>query len=149
VVFQPGSQLTRIEDGAFSSCDLLLSIRLPSSLGVLGEASFSDCCLLSEVLFESGSRLSTPDGSSFGQFKWGKCLENGRGIGNDAREAVNYDKLSADQGNSSGQCGYGFCFRIGRGIAENETEGVEYFNLAADQGHWAGQLRIAFLSLRT
>jgi TPR repeat protein len=84
-------------------------------------------------------RTSALQGNSFGQFKYGRCLIEGKGIAADAREAVKYLKLSADQGNAYGQLEYGSCLQFGRGIAPNTTKAVKYCKLSADQGYHAGQ----------
>jgi TPR repeat protein len=43
-------------------------------------------------------RRSTLAGNSFGQFKYGWCLERGHGIAKNETEAVKYYKLAADHG---------------------------------------------------
>jgi TPR repeat protein len=48
-------------------------------------------------------RLSADQGNSYGQSAFGRCLENGLGIGKDLIRAAEYYRLSAEQGNSDAQ----------------------------------------------
>jgi hypothetical protein len=57
VVFAENSQLSRLEDGAFSESGLT-SIHLPASVTVIGEDCFLRCDSLTSITFESGSQLS-------------------------------------------------------------------------------------------
>jgi hypothetical protein len=59
VRFECGCKLSRIEKYAFSSCSLLASICIPSSVEVLCEFCFNGCTALSSVNFESGSKFSS------------------------------------------------------------------------------------------
>jgi hypothetical protein len=57
VVFEENSQLSRLEDGAFSGSGLT-SIDLPASITVIAEFCFCGCHSLVSITFESGSQLS-------------------------------------------------------------------------------------------
>jgi hypothetical protein len=64
VTFASGSRLERIEESAFRESGLK-SILIPSSVVVLGKASFRSCNSLESVTFESGSRLERIEESAF------------------------------------------------------------------------------------
>jgi hypothetical protein len=53
-------------------------------------------------------------GNGVGQFRYGHCLEYGKGIPVDLIEAARCFKLSADQGNPNGQFNYGVCLEYGK-----------------------------------
>jgi hypothetical protein len=57
ITFETGSQISRLEDRAFSWSGLT-SIHLPASVTVIGESCFSGCGSLASITFESGSQLS-------------------------------------------------------------------------------------------
>jgi hypothetical protein len=57
VVFEENSQLSRLEDRAFSGSGLE-SIDLPASVTVIGERCFYRCRSLASITFEPGSQLS-------------------------------------------------------------------------------------------
>jgi TPR repeat protein len=81
--------------------------------------------------------------NSFGQSKYGFCLQFGLGFEKNQAEAVKYFKLSADQGTPSGQWQYGQCCLFGVGIEKSQAEAVKYYKLSADQGNRSGQWRYA------
>jgi hypothetical protein len=56
VVFEEGSNLTRIDGRAFSFSGLE-SIRIPSKVEIIGESCFYGCEDLHEVIFEGGFNL--------------------------------------------------------------------------------------------
>ena len=64
VIFENGSQLTKIASRAFYYCEALQSVTIPKSVTTFGENSsgcgyqFSSCSSLSSVTFESGSQLT-------------------------------------------------------------------------------------------
>jgi hypothetical protein len=64
VVLEENSQLSRLEDRAFSGSGLT-SIHLPASITVIGEYCFSGCRSLTSITFESGSQLSQLGNAAF------------------------------------------------------------------------------------
>jgi hypothetical protein len=64
VIFESGSQLSRIEYSAFYGSGLK-SITIPSSVVVLGKDCFGRCWSLKSVAFESGSQLSRIEDFAF------------------------------------------------------------------------------------
>jgi hypothetical protein len=57
--FEPGSQLTEIDEGVFAFCALLASFCVPRSVRQIGRRCFYECLSLSDVTFESPSNLET------------------------------------------------------------------------------------------
>jgi hypothetical protein len=66
VVFEANTQLSRLEDGAFSWSGLT-SIHLPASVTFIGEFCFSLCRSPASITFESGSQLSQLAKEAFSQ----------------------------------------------------------------------------------
>ena len=65
VIFEEGSQLTSIGDGAFWGATSLTSITIPASVRYIKNLAFASCCCvgwatsLTTVLFEEGSQLTS------------------------------------------------------------------------------------------
>jgi hypothetical protein len=57
LAFEPGSQLSRLEDLAFCESGLTL-IHLPASVTVIGKFCFSSCKSLLSITFDPRSRFS-------------------------------------------------------------------------------------------
>jgi hypothetical protein len=55
VVFESGSQLSRLGHSAFRNCSALLSIWIPASVKLIHSYCFGGCNSLSNVTFEAGS----------------------------------------------------------------------------------------------
>jgi TPR repeat protein len=51
-------------------------------------------------------KMAADHGNPSGQFAYGNCLTDGRGVSLNYKEAAKYFKLAADQGEASGQLGY-------------------------------------------
>jgi hypothetical protein len=58
VSFECGSKISRVENGISSQCHALKSICIPAGVEIFGESCFSDCSSLSQVTFESSSKLT-------------------------------------------------------------------------------------------
>ncbi|MDR1475543.1 MAG: leucine-rich repeat domain-containing protein [Holosporales bacterium] len=65
IVFEPGSQLTRINCRVFSYCTSLTSINIPSGVKTLGEECFGACNALSDVTFALDSQLTSIESGAF------------------------------------------------------------------------------------
>jgi hypothetical protein len=61
VIFEPDCKLREIGESAFESCGIQ-SIRIPKNVEIIGRSCFSACECLSEVVFESGSKLRRING---------------------------------------------------------------------------------------
>ena len=68
IVFEENSKLTTIGYEAFSRCDNLSSINIPSSVISIGDYAFSDCTNLSTVTFRDNSQLE-----SIGSYAFSDC----------------------------------------------------------------------------
>jgi TPR repeat protein len=59
--------------------------------------------------FARGARWvkkAADQGSAKGQYQYGWCLENGRGVNKDIRKAIDFYRTAAEQGNPSGKTAY-------------------------------------------
>jgi hypothetical protein len=69
IIFEEGSQVRRLETGAFSLCTSLTWIRIAASVEFIGRGCFTNspkaCLPLKQVLFEAGSRLREIEGGAF------------------------------------------------------------------------------------
>jgi hypothetical protein len=65
LTFESGSQLIRIDAGAFFDCTSLISIQIPASMQIIGEKCFSRCGSLLKILFEAHSRLTRIEKGAF------------------------------------------------------------------------------------
>jgi len=68
---------------------------------------------------------------------------NGRGIGQDYKEAVKWYRLAAEQGHLKAQSNLGVMYDNGRGIVQDYKEAVKWYRLAAEQGYWVAQYNLA------
>ena len=59
---------------------------------------------------------------------------NGRGVAEDAAEAVRWYRLSAEQGDARAQYNLGSMYLDGRGVAQDDAEAVRWYRLSAEQG---------------
>jgi hypothetical protein len=64
VMFEPGSNLQRIDEAAFEKSGLK-SIRIPSRVEIIGGSCFANCKDLTEVTFENDSKLHEIDDCAF------------------------------------------------------------------------------------
>ena len=64
---------------------------------------------------------------------------DGRGVPEDAREAVHWYRLAAEQGFAAAQFNLGVMYTRGRGVPEDAREAVRWYRLAAEQGHAGAQ----------
>jgi serine/threonine protein kinase len=85
-------------------------------------------------------KVLADSGSAEAQFNYAVCLENGRGVAVDLKEAAKYYKMAADQGHASGQVNYGVCLKNGKGVAVDLKEAAKYYKMAANQGDADGKV---------
>ena len=65
IIFEEGSQLTTIREGAFKLTERLTSITIPSQVTDIGKDAFFGTSSLATVAFESGSKLTNIGESAF------------------------------------------------------------------------------------
>ena len=65
-----GNVTTHYEYGAFHDCVSLVSIEIPASVEIIGQAAFKNCISLTSVTFEEGSHLKTIDGGGYGKSEY-------------------------------------------------------------------------------
>jgi TPR repeat protein len=59
---------------------------------------------------------------------------NGRGVPQDAVEAVKWYRMAAAQGVAMAQFGLGIMYATGRGVPQNDTQAYAWLSIAAAQG---------------
>ena len=65
--------------------------------------------------------------------------DSGKGVAEDAVEAVRWYRLAAEQGHAGAQFFLGQMYNSGKGVAEDAVEAVRWYRLAAEQGLAAAQ----------
>ena len=83
--------------------------------------------------------MSIPGTPDFHHGLLGYMYNFGRGVREDAREAVRWYRLAADQGNAEAQFSLGLRYVTGRGVPQDDREAVRWWRLAADQGNAEAQ----------
>jgi hypothetical protein len=84
-------------------------------------------------------RLAADQNDRVGQYCYGKCLLEGRGVRVDLVGGAKYYKLSADQNHSPVQVHYGRMLSEGSIGPADLTGAAKYFKRSADQNNPAGQ----------
>ena len=69
------------------------------------------------------------------QFRYGKCLETGRGVAPDFKAALNWFKKAADQGHAESEHAVGVAYAYGLGVPQDFAIAFDWYKRAADQGH--------------
>ena len=69
------------------------------------------------------------------QFSLGVAYADGRGVAQDAGEAVAWYRRAAEQGHAVAQFTLGLSYDNGDGVAQNAGEAVVWYRRAAEQGH--------------
>jgi hypothetical protein len=70
---------------------------------------------------------------------------NGRGVAQDAAEAVRWYRKAAEQGDADGQFNLGVMYANGRGVAQDAAEAVRWYRKAAEQGDARGQFNLGWM----
>ena len=74
-------------------------------------------------------------GNAGAQFNLGFMYENGLGVPQDDKEAVNWYRKSAEQGNANAQYNLGLMYQGGLGALQDDVYAHMWFNIAASNGH--------------
>lgn len=69
------------------------------------------------------------------QFRYGKCLETGRGVAPDFKAALTWFQKAADQGHVDAEHALGVAYAYGLGVPQDFTKAFDWYKRAADQGH--------------
>lgn len=65
---------------------------------------------------------------------YGKCLEKGRGMKKDLKQAMQMYKSAAQKDYAKGYLKVGKCHKFGRGVQKSAHEACKYYKIAADLG---------------
>ena len=87
-------------------------------------------------------RQAAEQGDARAQFNLGFMYHEGKGVPQDAAEAVRWFRLAAEQGNAAAQFNLGFMYSEGRGVLKDEAEAVRWYRLAAEQGDAPAQFNL-------
>jgi TPR repeat protein len=88
-------------------------------------------------------KLAADQNHAKAQFRYGLCLERGRGMEIDLIEAAHYYKLSADHNFVRAQRRYRSCLEKGKGVMADRVEALKYLKLSADQNSLEAQFKYA------
>ena len=87
-------------------------------------------------------RAQAEEGDAEAQFNLGILYEDGKGVSQDAAEAVRWYSLSADQGFREAQYLLGLMCDEGTGVAQDHSKAVEWWLKASEQGHPMAQCNL-------
>jgi TPR repeat protein len=90
-------------------------------------------------------RKEAEQGHAEGQAELGECYFYGRGVTEDAAEAVRWLRKAAERGDSEAQFCLGESYEQGRGVGKDPGEAAKWFRKAADQGHAYAKMRLKML----
>ena len=85
------------------------------------------------------------EGDAEAQRNLGNMYRTGRGVPEDAAEAVRWYRLAAEQGEARAQVDLGNMYRSGEGVPEDAAEAVRWYRLAAEQGEARAQVDLGFM----
>jgi hypothetical protein len=91
----------------------------------------------------TATKLLADKGDAAAQSVYGRCLQDGNGVGVDEMQACEYFKRSAAGGNSDAQVDYGYCLEHGIGASLDLREATLYDKWSADQGNASGQFNFS------
>jgi hypothetical protein len=75
------------------------------------------------------------------QSNLGYCYDNGRGVEQDAEEAVKWYLKAAEQGHAEAQLNLGCCYANGQGVEQDRVEAYAWFSMAAKADSDAAESR--------
>ena len=75
------------------------------------------------------------EGNAVAQNNLGLMYENGWGVPQDYKEAVNWYRLAIEQGYAIAQYNLGLMYENGRGVPQDYKEAARLYRLAAEQGY--------------
>jgi len=84
-------------------------------------------------------------GNAGAQFNLGFMYENGLGVPQDDKEAVNWYRKSAEQGYADAQYNLGNMYRQGLGVPQDDKEAVNWYRKSAEQGNANAQYNLGLM----
>jgi serine/threonine protein kinase/TPR repeat protein len=90
-------------------------------------------------------RKASDKGLDWAQDRLALAYENGKGVSQDAAEAVKWYRLAANQGYALSQASLGRMYEGGMGVPQDAAEAVKWYRLAAEQGHADAQERLGII----
>ena len=75
----------------------------------------------------------TEQGFSNAQMNLGVMYRDGRGVPENAVEAVKWYRLAAEQGRARAQNNLGVMYENGEGVSENNAEAIKWFRLPSSE----------------
>ncbi len=73
------------------------------------------------------------------QYRYGKCLETGRGVAQDFHAALEWYEKAASQNHVDAQHAPGVAYAYGIGVPQNFEKAFDWYKKAADHGHAEAQ----------
>ncbi|MBP5544012.1 MAG: SEL1-like repeat protein [Kiritimatiellae bacterium] len=117
-----------------------------------GNRQFADLCPWTKLDYSDWKKLlafhpqfigqlrqSADNGSAGAQASLGYCYYHGRGVEENAEEAVKWYRKAVEQGNASAQNNLGNCYYKGSGVEKNAEEAVKWYRKATNQGYAIAQ----------
>ena len=94
------------------------------------------------ALAERDFRPLAERGNVLAQYKLGLMYNNGEGVPQDFRQAVNWFNRAAVLGYAPAQSSLGVKFEKGQGVKRNYSEAVRWYRFGAEQGYAMAQYRL-------
>ena len=100
-----------------------------------------DKIIVAEDSFEETLELAQ-QGYAEAQSNLGRMYDNGRGVTQDYKQAVNWFKIAAEQGDAEVQNDLGLMYANGLGVDQDDKQAVNWYTKAAEQGHAKAQFNL-------
>ncbi|WP_168218791.1 serine/threonine-protein kinase [Limnoglobus roseus] len=88
------------------------------------------------------------DGEPMAMLLYGRCLEDGRGMGKNEAAAVAWYRQAAERGQSYAMFSLALCLENGRGVAKDEMEAMAWYRHAAELEHAKAMINLGVCRLR-
>ena len=85
------------------------------------------------------------EGNAVAQNNLGLMYDNGWGVPQDYKEAVNWYRLAVEQGYAIAQFNLGLIYEKGKGVPQDDKEAVLWYTLAAEQDHAKAQYNLGVM----
>jgi TPR repeat protein len=81
----------------------------------------------------------------YAQFKVGGLYQEGKGVVQDYKKAIEWYQKAAEKGNADAQADLGFMYRNGYGVAKDYKKSIEWYQKAAEKGNATAQANLGFM----